>query len=150
VKALSLAVMRVTPLTPAYAGAAPIRPQRQRVPGAVRVAGDLITAQLRPVADAPQNHFACAQHLRVVALRRHAAGVSAPARAYAQTEDFKVDMKRRAGVERIIACLTRYHDARRARRRGLLNADFQAKLSAMAFNLKQWMKLLRHGQVVRR
>ena len=71
------------------------------------------------------------------------------ARAYHQTEDFKADMQRRASIERIIACLTRYHDARRARRRGLLQADFQAKLSAMAFNLKQWMKWLRHGQVVR-
>ena len=71
------------------------------------------------------------------------------ARAYAQTEDFKADMKRRPLVERIIACLTRYNDARRARRRGLPHADFQAKLSAMAFNLKQWMKLLCHAQVVR-
>jgi hypothetical protein len=71
------------------------------------------------------------------------------ARAYAQTEDFQLDMRRRPGVERIIACLTRYNSARRARQRGLRNADFQAKLSAMAFNLKQWMKLLRHGQVVR-
>ncbi len=72
------------------------------------------------------------------------------ARVYAQTDDFKADMKRRPLVERIIACLTRYNDARHARRRGLLNADFQAKLSAMAFNLKQWMKLLCHAQVVRR
>lgn len=73
----------------------------------------------------------------------------AAARAYAQTEDFQLDMQRRAGVERIIACLTRYHGARRARRRGRLHADFQAKLSAMAFNLKQWIKWLRHGPVVR-
>ena len=72
------------------------------------------------------------------------------ARAYAQTDDFKADLKRRPLVERIVACLTRYHDARRARRRGLGWADFQAKMSAVAFNLKQWMKLLRHGQVVRR
>ncbi|HKZ84192.1 MAG TPA: transposase [Anaerolineae bacterium] len=71
------------------------------------------------------------------------------ARAYAQTEDFKLDMQRRPGIERVIACLTRYHGARRARRRGLRQADFQAKLSAMAFNLKQWMKLLCHAQVVR-
>jgi len=71
------------------------------------------------------------------------------ARAYVQTDDFKTDMKRRAGIERIIACLTRYHAARRARRRGLPHADFQAKLSAVAFNLKQWLKLLRHRQVVR-
>ena len=72
------------------------------------------------------------------------------ARAYAQTEDFQIDMQRRAGVERIIACLTRYNGARRARRRGLRHTDFQAKLSAMAFNLKQWMKLLCPAQVVRR
>jgi hypothetical protein len=71
------------------------------------------------------------------------------ARAYAQTDDFKTDLKRRPLVERIIACLTRYNDARRARRRGLHWADFQAKLSAMAFNLKQWMKLIHHAQVVR-
>ena len=56
------------------------------------------------------------------------------ARAYAQTEDFQRDRQRRPHVERIIACLTRYHGARRARRRGLCHADFQAKLSAMAFN----------------
>jgi hypothetical protein len=72
------------------------------------------------------------------------------ARAYAQTEDCIADLKRRPLVERIIACLTRYHGARRARRRGLPNADFQSKMSAMAFNLKQWMKLLRHVQVTRR
>lgn len=71
------------------------------------------------------------------------------ARAYAQTDDFQLDMQRRPHIERIIACLTRYHGARRARRRGLPNADFQAKLSAMTFNLKQWMKLLCHAQVVR-
>jgi len=71
------------------------------------------------------------------------------ARAYAQTDDFTADMKRRPLVERIIACLTRYHGARRARRRGLGWADFQAKMSAVAFNLKQWMKLLHHAHVVR-
>ena len=70
------------------------------------------------------------------------------ARAYAQTDDFKADLKRRPLVERIIACLTRYHGARRARRRGRLYADFQSKLSATAFNLKQWAKLLRQRQVV--
>ena len=71
------------------------------------------------------------------------------ARAYAQTEDFTADLQRRPLIERIIACLTRYNGARRARRRGLGWADFQAKLSAVAFNLKQWMKLLHHAQVVR-
>ena len=71
------------------------------------------------------------------------------AHAYNQTGDFKADMKRRALVERFIANLTRYHHARRARRRGTHHADWQSKLSAMAFNLKQWMKLMGHAPVVR-
>lgn len=65
------------------------------------------------------------------------------ARAYARTPDFLADLKRRPTIERIIACLTRYHHARRATRRGLPNADVQAKLAATIFNLKQWLKLLR-------
>jgi hypothetical protein len=72
------------------------------------------------------------------------------AHTYNQSDDFKADMKRRALVERIIACLTRYNHARRARRRGTRPADFQSKMSAMAFNLKQWMKWLHPAQAVRR
>jgi len=70
--------------------------------------------------------------------------------AYNQTDGFKADMKRRSLVERIIANLTRYNHARHARRRGTHYADWQGKMSATAFNLKQWMKLLCHAQVVRR
>jgi hypothetical protein len=88
------------------------------------------------------------QTMRQVFVSDYAPLVKA-AQAYNQTDDFKADMTRRPLVERIIAALTRYNDARRARRRGLLHADFQAKMSAMAFNLKQWMKLLCHAQVVR-
>ena len=43
-------------------------------------------------------------------------------------------------VERIIANLTRYHDARQARRRGRAKADYQAKKSGTAFNLRQWLR----------
>jgi transposase len=64
------------------------------------------------------------------------------ARAYARTDNYKADMKRRPLVERFIAALTRYHGARRARRAGTDHADFQARLSATALNLKQWMALL--------
>ena len=64
------------------------------------------------------------------------------ARAYNQTDAFKADMKRRPKVERIIAALVRYNGARHARRRGLIPADFQAKMNATAYNIKRWMRLL--------
>lgn len=63
------------------------------------------------------------------------------ARAYNQTDEFKTDMRRRPKVERIIAALVRYNGARRARRRGLIQADFQAKMNATAYNIKRWLRL---------
>lgn len=62
--------------------------------------------------------------------------------AYMLTPDFKVDMRLRPLVERIIAALVRYNGARRARRRGQDKADFQAKMNATAFNIKTWINLL--------
>lgn len=66
----------------------------------------------------------------------------AAAQAYNQTDAGKAEGKHRALVERLIANLTRYTGARHARRRGQGNADFQAKMSGVAFNLKQWMRQL--------
>jgi hypothetical protein len=66
----------------------------------------------------------------------------AQARTYAQTEDFKADMQRRPTIERIIANLVRYHDARDARRRDLRNCQYQAHMNALAFNLRQWLRQL--------
>ncbi|MCX6030138.1 MAG: transposase [Chloroflexi bacterium] len=66
----------------------------------------------------------------------------AQARTFNATPAFKAAMKLRPGVERIIAGLTRYNGARRCQRRGLANADYQAKMSGMAFNLKTWLRLL--------
>lgn len=66
----------------------------------------------------------------------------AQARTYAQTEAFQQDMKARAAIERIIANLVRYHGARYARRRGQRLCDFQVKMNAMAFNIRQWMRAL--------
>ena len=65
------------------------------------------------------------------------------ARRYNQTPEFKAEMKHRPLVERIIAALVRYNGARRARRRGQEKCDFQAKMNAVAFNAKKWMRLLR-------
>ncbi len=66
--------------------------------------------------------------------------VLAQARTYTQTDDFLEDMKRRPTVERHIAVLVRYLGARQARRRVLPKCDFQAKMNATAFNLRQWMR----------
>jgi len=69
------------------------------------------------------------------------------AQAYNQTDAFKADMKLRPLIERIIAALTRYNGARRARSRGQPKADFQAKMNATAANIKRWLRLrdLRDG-----
>jgi len=62
------------------------------------------------------------------------------AHLYNQSEAYKADRKLRPMVEQTIAHLVRYNGARRARRRGQLAADFQAKMCAMAYNLKRWMR----------
>jgi len=62
--------------------------------------------------------------------------------AYTKTDPFKVDMKLRAHIERIIAGLTRYNDARHAHGAGTRNADFQARMCAIAYNLKRWHTLI--------
>jgi hypothetical protein len=64
------------------------------------------------------------------------------AQRYNATKQFQLDLKQRPRVERIIAALVRYNGARDARRRGKFKCDFQAKMNAVAYNLKKWMKLL--------
>jgi len=60
---------------------------------------------------------------------------------YSQTDDFKLDMKLRPQIERVIAGLVLHNGARRARFRGLKKVDFQAKMCATAYNLKRWVSL---------
>ena len=79
--------------------------------------------------------------LRQVFISDHRSLLEA-ARAYNQTAEFKADMKLRPHVERIIAGITRHNGGRRARRRGQQKADFQAKMNAMAYNIKRWLRLL--------
>lgn len=62
------------------------------------------------------------------------------AQIYNQSEAYKQDHKLRQRIERIIAELVRYNGARRCRRIGLRPADWQAKMSATAYNLKWWMR----------
>ena len=69
------------------------------------------------------------------------------AKAYNRTDEFKQDMKLRPLVERIIYNLTNLHGARRATRTGKGNADYQAKMAATAFNLRQWVRLAQRRTV---
>jgi IS5 family transposase len=99
-----------------------------------------------PLADACRGAAVPPDHMRQVFVSDFRSAV-ALARTYAQTDAFTLDMRLRATIERIIANLVRYHDARQARRRGLHNCQYQAHMNAMAFNLRQWLRQLarRHG-----
>jgi len=64
------------------------------------------------------------------------------AQRYNQSDDFRQEMKQRSLVERVIFELTHYNGARQCRKRGVDNADWQAKMCATAYNLKLWMRRL--------
>jgi len=99
-----------------------------------------------PLADLCRGAAVPPDHMRQVFISDFRSAV-AQARTYAQTADFKADMKLRPTIERIIANLVRYHDARQARRRGQPNCQYQAHMNAMAFNLRQWLRqLARHSR----
>ncbi len=78
-------------------------------------------------------------HMRQVFISDYRALLEA-AKVYNHSEAGKADRKKRTRIERLIANRTRYHDARQARRRGRANADYQAKKSGTAFNLRQWLR----------
>ena len=61
---------------------------------------------------------------------------------YSQTEEFKLDMSLRPQIERIVSGVVLHNGGRRARFRGLVKVDFQAKMNATAYNLKRWVSLL--------
>ena len=58
---------------------------------------------------------------------------------YNRTEASKTDRKLRPRIEKVIAELTRYNGAGRCRRRGLVAANWQAKMAAAAYHLKWWL-----------
>jgi hypothetical protein len=68
------------------------------------------------------------------------------ANQYNQTDAFHQDMRQRPMIERIIFELTHYNGARRCRGLGLINADWQAKMCAVACNLKRWMRKIDHSK----
>jgi transposase len=62
---------------------------------------------------------------------------------YTKTDPFKQEMKQRPLIERIIFNLTHFFGARYARSTGLLKANFQLRMAAAAFNLRQLIRLPR-------
>lgn len=60
---------------------------------------------------------------------------------YNRTPLFKVEIKQRPGIERIIYNLTNLHGARRCHAVGLEKANFQLKMAATAFNIRQFIRL---------
>lgn len=57
-----------------------------------------------------------------------------------RSETFKVAIKQRMLIERIIYCLTNIYGARKAHSYGLARADYQLKMQATAFNLRQLVR----------
>ena len=95
-----------------------------------------------PVWSLCRTHQPGSKRIRQVFISDYRREVEA-AQRYNATEAFRLEMKQRPHIERIIAALVRYNGARDARRRGKLKCDFQAKMNAVAYNLKKWMHLLR-------
>jgi IS5 family transposase len=94
-----------------------------------------------PLWELCRTHKPGSKRMRQVFISDYRREVEA-ARRYNATEQFQLDLKQRPRVERIIAALVRYNGARNARRRGKSKCDFQAKMNAVAYNLKKWIKLL--------
>lgn len=59
---------------------------------------------------------------------------------YNRSDPFKIDIKQRPLIERIIFNLTNLHGARRAKSTGLEKADFQLRMQATAFNIRQLLR----------
>jgi hypothetical protein len=62
------------------------------------------------------------------------------AQAFNQSDIFKQGLKQRMNVERLIFCLTNLHGARHAHSYGQQRTDYQLKMQATAFNLRQLVR----------
>lgn len=62
-----------------------------------------------------------------------------------KTEEFKLRMHQRNGIEGTISELVRGHGMRRSRYRGFVKADLQNQLIAAACNIKRWLEKLIKG-----
>ncbi len=64
------------------------------------------------------------------------------AKEFNKSEIFKLAIKQRMNIERIIYCLTNIYGARKAHSYGQARTDFQLKMAATAFNLRQLIREL--------
>lgn len=64
------------------------------------------------------------------------------AEKYNQSEEFKAHMKLRPPIEGKLSELVRYHGLRRARYRGLSKLSLQCYFTAIAVNIKRWIKII--------
>jgi transposase len=62
------------------------------------------------------------------------------ARDFNQSDTFKQGIKKRMNIERLIYCLTHIYGSRKAHAYGLKRADYQLKMQAAAFNLRQLVR----------
>jgi transposase len=62
------------------------------------------------------------------------------AQEFNQTDPFKQGIKQRMHIERLIYCLTNIYGARKAQSYGLARTDYQLKMQATAFNLRQLVR----------
>ena len=62
-----------------------------------------------------------------------------------KTEEFKLRMHQRNGIEGTISELVRGHGMRRSRYRGFAKVDLQNQMIAAACNIKRWLKKLIKG-----
>jgi hypothetical protein len=66
------------------------------------------------------------------------------AQAYNKTEQFKLEIRQRPLIERIIFNLTHFFGARHAKSTGLDKANFQLRMASTAFNLRQLLRRRGH------
>jgi len=71
------------------------------------------------------------------------------AQAFNQTDTAKQALKSRMNIERHIYCLTNIYGARRAQAYGQARTDYQLKMQATAFNLRQLVREMAKKQPVR-
>jgi len=68
------------------------------------------------------------------------------AQAYHKTEQYKLEIRQRPLIERLIFNLTHFFGARHAKSTGLDKANFQLRMAATAFNLRQLLRRRGHKQ----
>jgi len=86
----------------------------------------------------PETNKSAMRHVFISFYRDHLEA----AQQFNQSDTFKQGIKQRMNVERLIFCLTNIYGARRAHAYGQKRTDYQLKMQAAAFNLRQLVREL--------